>query len=161
MENPELYAIFPYRRYAVGKEGLDLARNTFANRAIKETGGWQQNAIKAACLGLTDEAARLMLQNFNTKNEAFRFPTMWGPNYDWIPDQDHGTVAMSAVQSMLLQCDGTDIHLFPAWPRNWDVSFKLCAPGNTLIEGVYKNGKLERLVVTPKEREKDIRNWLE
>lgn len=161
VENPELYAIFPYRRYAVGKEGLDLARNTFANRAIKETGGWQQNAIKAACLGLTDEAARLMLQNFNTKNEAFRFPTMWGPNYDWIPDQDHGTVAMSALQSMLLQCDGTDIHLFPAWPRNWDVSFKLCAPGNTQIEGVYKNGKLERLVVTPKEREKDIRNWLE
>lgn len=161
VENPELYAIFPYRRYAIGKEDLELARNTFNNRSIKETGGWQQNAIKAACLGLTDEAAKLMLQNFNTKNEAFRFPTMWGPNYDWIPDQDHGTVAMSAVQSMLLQCDGNAIHLFPAWPKNWDVSFKLYAPGNTLIEGIYKNGKLEKLNVTPKEREKDITNWLE
>lgn len=161
VENPELYAIFPYRRYALGKDGLELARNTFNNRSVKETGGWQQNAIKAACLGLTDEAAKLMLQNFNTKNQAFRFPTMWGPNYDWIPDQDHGSVAMSAVQSMLLQCDGDEINLFPAWPKNWDVSFRLNAPNKTVIEGEYRNGTLEKLVVTPKEREKDIKNWLE
>ena len=57
IENPELYAIFPYRAYGVGKERLEMARRTFANRAIKQTGGWQQNAIKAAYLGLADEAA--------------------------------------------------------------------------------------------------------
>lgn len=97
MENPELYAIFPYRKYTIGKADLNLARNTFDNQSVKATGGWQQNAIKAAFLGLTDESSRLMLQNFNTKNAAFRFPTMWGPNYDWIPDLDHGTVAMTAL----------------------------------------------------------------
>lgn len=160
VENPELYAIFPYRKYALGKPGLELAKNTFNNRLVKETGGWQQNAIKAACLGLTDEAAELMLQNFNTKNPAFRFPTMWGPNYDWIPDQDHGSVAMIALQSMLLQCDGDEINLFPAWPPKWNVKFKLKAPLKTMIEGEYKNGKLLRLIVTPKEREKNIKNWL-
>ena len=144
----------------MGKPGLELAKNTFNNRLVKETGGWQQNAIKAACLGLTDEAAELMLQNFNTKNPAFRFPTMWGPNYDWIPDQDHGSVAMIALQSMLLQCDGDEINLFPAWPPKWNVKFKLKAPLKTMIEGEYKNGKLLRLIVTPKEREKNIKNWL-
>lgn len=161
VENPELYAIFPYRRYGVGMDDIELARISFNNRSVKQTGGWQQNAIKAACLGLTDEAAKFMLQNFNTKNPAFRFPTMWGPNYDWIPDQDHGSVAMSAIQSMLLQCDGDVINLFPAWPKNWDVSFKLNAPGKTLIECVYRNGKLEKLDVTPKEREQDIKIWLD
>ena len=39
----------------LGKPDLELGRRTFAQRAIKKTGGWQQNAIKAAYLGLADE----------------------------------------------------------------------------------------------------------
>jgi hypothetical protein len=47
-------------------------------------------------------------------------------------------------------------HLFPAWPTNWDVSFKLYAPNQTIIEGVFKKGKTEWLKVTPEYRRKDI-----
>lgn len=160
VENPELYAIFPYRRFGLGKDELDLARRTFDKRAIKGTGGWQQNAIKAAYLGLTEEAAKLMSQNFNTSNKQFRFPAMWGPNYDWIPDQDHGSVALIALQRMLVQYDGDEIYLFPAWPKDWDVEFKLWAPKNTTIEAKLKNGEIIRLKITPEEREKDIINNL-
>ncbi|MCF6356943.1 MAG: DUF5703 domain-containing protein, partial [Draconibacterium sp.] len=128
IENPELYAIFPYRAFGVEKEGLEMARRTFANRAYKETGGWQQNAIKAAYLGLTDEAAKLTSTNFNTWNRAYRFPTNWGPNFDWTPDQDHGSVALIALQRMLLQYDNDKIYLLEAWPISWDVEFKLIAP---------------------------------
>ncbi|MGQ7868145.1 DUF5703 domain-containing protein [Sunxiuqinia sp. sy24] len=156
VENPELYAIFPYRTYGIGKPDLEIARNTFENRAIKETGGWQQNAIKAAYLGLTEEAAALTTTNFNTSNKAYRFPAMWGPNYDWTPDQDHGSVAMIALQRMLVQYDGDKIYLLPAWPKEWDVDFKLHAPRNTLVEGVIRNGEIERLEVTPSSRKKDL-----
>ncbi|NND09090.1 MAG: hypothetical protein HKN87_22185 [Saprospiraceae bacterium] len=156
IENPELYAIFPYRRFGVGKDSLELAKRTFANRAIKYTGGWQQNAIKAAYLGLTDEAATLTAQNFNTSISDYRFPTMWGPNYDWTPDQCHGAVAMIALQRMLLQYEGNEIYLLPAWPNDWDVEFKLFAPQNTIIEAAVKNGEITRLIISPKEREKDI-----
>lgn len=156
IENPELYAVFPYRMYGLGKENLMLARRTFENRLIKQTGGWQQNAIKAAYLGLTEEAAKLTTQNFNTSNNQFRFPAMWGPNYDWIPDQDHGTVAMIALQRMLMQYEGDEIYLFPAWPDNWDVQFKLSAPKSTTVTATLKNGKVTQLKVTPWEREKDI-----
>ncbi len=156
IENPELYAIFPYRTFGVGKENIELARRTFDKRAIKQTGGWQQNAIKAAYLGLTEEAAKLTSQNFNTSNEQFRFPVMWGPNYDWIPDQDHGSVAMIALQRMLVHYDGDKIYLLPAWPKDWDVDFKLHAPQNTTIEGEIRNGKIEKLNVSPVERKKDL-----
>ncbi len=156
IENPELYAIFPYRAYGVGKEKLEMARYTFENRAIKQTGGWQQNAIKAAYLGLADEAAGLTATNFNTSNDAFRFPTMWGPNYDWLPDQCHGTVAMTALQRMLMQYDGDEIYLFPAWPKEWDVEFKLSAPYNTSIEGSIQNGNIELLKVNPESRTEDV-----
>ena len=160
IENPELYAIFPYRAFGVNKPELEMARLTFNNRAIKQTGGWQQNAIKAALLGLTEEAADLTSQNFNATTNQYRFPTMWGPNYDWTPDQCHGTVAMSALQRMLVQYDGDEIYLFPAWPKDWDVDFKLFAPKNTIVEGKLKNGEIKDLKVFPKEREKDILNKL-
>jgi hypothetical protein len=52
------------------------------------------------------------------------------------------------------------LNLFPAWPAEWDVDFKLHAPGKTIVEGVLKGGKLVSLKVTPKSREKDIVNWL-
>jgi hypothetical protein len=156
VENPELYAIFPYRAFGIGKDGLELARNTFENRAYKQTGGWQQNAIKAALLGLADEAAGLTATNFNAINEAYRFPVMWGPNYDWTPDQCHGSVAMTALQRMLVQYEGEQIFLLPAWPEEWDVQFKLHAPLNTIISGEVQDGKIQELLVIPAERKNDI-----
>jgi hypothetical protein len=53
------------------------------------------------------------------------------------------------------------LHLFPAWPKDWDVDFKLHAPGQTIVEGVFKGGKIESLKVTPESRAKDIVNWLD
>lgn len=156
IENPELYAIFPYRRFGVGKENLEIARRSFIKREARENRGWQQHSIKAAYLGLTEEAADLMSQNFNASTTFYRFPTMWGPNYDWTPDQDHGTVAMTALQRMLVQYDGEAIYLLPAWPKNWDVEFKLYAPSNTIIEGEVRNGKIISLEVSPSSRMKDV-----
>lgn len=158
MENPELYAIFPYRFYGVGKPDLEIGRATFANRANKATGGWQQNAIQAAYLGLTDIASAFTVRNFSNRDPGSRFPAFWGPNFDWVPDQDHGSVAMMALQTMLMQCEGEQILLFPAWPRKWDVEFKLHAPSDTVVEGVYRNGRLQKLNVVPKSRERDVVN---
>jgi len=141
VENPELYAVFPYRTFGVGKDNIEIAKRSFENRLIKQSGGWQQHAIKAAYLGLTQDAATLTSQNFNASSTEYRFPTMWGPNYDWTPDQCHGSVAMTALQRMLLQYEGDEIYLFPAWPDDWDVEFKLKAPGNKTIQGSQINGK--------------------
>ena len=63
---------------------------------------------------------------------------------------------MIGIQEMLLQVDGDKIHLFPAWPKNCDVHFKLHAPKNTTIEAKLKDGKIEFLKVFPEERQKDI-----
>ena len=76
---------------------------------------------------------------------------MWS-GFDWIPDQDHGVNILTTLQFMLLQSDGKKLYVLPAWPKNWDVSFKLHAPYNTTVEGVFKAGKLERLKVTPESR---------
>jgi hypothetical protein len=155
-ETPELYAVFPYRLFGVGKENPDLAFRTWERREPKGTGGWRQDAIIAALLGRADEAGRMVATNFTRKHEGSRFPAFWGPNYDWIPDQDHGSVAMIALQSMIIQADGSAIRLLPAWPKGWDVDFRLHAPCRTVVEGSVRDGKLKRLKVTPRSREKDV-----
>ncbi len=78
-----------------------------------------------------------------------------GPG-DWIPDLDNLGVVQQTLQAMLLQGDGERLAVLPAWPKEWDVEFKLHAPGNTTVEAVLKDGKIVKLKVTPKEREKDI-----
>lgn len=148
MENPELYAVFPYRVYGVGKPGLDMAIRTYRARAHKENGGWQQNSIQAACLGLGEDAKKMVVESFSSWDRHFRFPAFWGPNYDWTPDQDHGCVAMNALQRMLLQYDAGEVRLMPAWPKEWNVQFKLRGPDRRVYEGVYENGKMVKLSKT-------------
>jgi len=166
-ENPELYAVFPYPVYGVGKPDLEIGIETYARRANKRTGGWQQDAIQAALLGLTGEAKTFLLQNINTENLMgganekakrvdSRFPAFWGPNFDWIPDQCNGSVILSTLQYMLMQTDGKKIILLPAWPKEWNASFKLHAPYQTTVEGRVENGKVLDLKVTPESRAKDI-----
>jgi hypothetical protein len=155
-ENPELYAVFPYRHFGVGKPDLEVGHETFTRRLYQATGCWRQDAIQAALLGLTDEAQRDVVRNFSGTHPSFRFPAIWGPNFDWIPDHDHGGVAMIALQRMLLQWDGDRILLLPAWPKDWDVRFKLHAPRQTTVECVYRGGKVESLKVTPEPRKRDV-----
>ena len=57
-ENPELYAVFPFRIYGVQKPSLEIARNTFALRTNKESFCWYQDDAQAAYLGLASEAAK-------------------------------------------------------------------------------------------------------
>jgi hypothetical protein len=106
-------------------------------------------------MGMTKEAA-----DYNTKklrDSERRFPTFWGPGHDWVPDHNWGGSGMIGLQEMLMQTIGDQIVLFPAWPKEWDVSFKLHAPKNTTVEVVYFGGKLVKLEVTPESRRKDVR----
>ncbi len=139
-ENGELYPVFPYRLYGIGKDDLNLAVNTFHKRLFKDIQGWQQNATFAALLGLTDEAQRIIVENFKSSHSDFKFPAFWGPNFDWSPDQTHGNQNSLALIFMILQCDG-DIRINPAFPKEWTAEFRLPAPDGKIISGKIKNGE--------------------
>jgi hypothetical protein len=157
-EPTQLYPVFPWGIYGVGKPDLDVAKNTwnFDTTAIKFRSflGWKQDNIFSARLGLTTDAANLT--SLKLRNSGRRFPAFWGPGYDWTPDHNWGGSGMIGLQEMLLQADNKKIYLFPAWPNDWDVHFKLHAPYQTTVEGVLKAGKVESLIVLPESRKKDI-----
>ncbi|RDC62525.1 hypothetical protein AHMF7616_01119 [Adhaeribacter pallidiroseus] len=96
------------------------------------------------------------LETKKMKDANRRFPTFWGPGHDWVPDHNWGGTGMIGLQEMLLQESDGKIYLFPAWPKQWDVDFKLHAPQNTLIEGILKNGVVTKLQVSPGSRQNDV-----
>jgi len=162
VEPTQLYPVFPWNIYGIGKPNIDIAINTwkYDTLAIKFRShvGWKQENIWAARLGLTDEAAKLNVMKM--QNSGRRFPAFWGPGFDWVPDHNWGGAGMIGMQDMLLQADDKKIYLFPAWPSTWDVHFKLMAPYNTSVEAEIKGGKVISLKVLPEERMKDVVNML-
>ncbi|MEI8235368.1 MAG: DUF5703 domain-containing protein [Verrucomicrobiota bacterium] len=146
---------------------------------------WYQGGIFTTCLGLTDEAREYVLARFlhprwpepgvkdgkpdrrklniwtpHWYDPAWklpRYPAFWDcMGFCQRPDMDHGGAGMIQLQEMLMQTPGRQIILFPAWPKDWDVDFKLCAPEQTTVECRFKNGKVEKLVVTPASRQADV-----
>lgn len=156
VENPELYAVWPFRLFGVGEPDLATGVETFERRVEQSMRGWSYDGQCAAILGLTDEARRQILSKARNANPNHRFPALWGPNYDWLPDQDHGSNILLTLQNMLLGADGRKIHLLPAWPKDWDVRFKLRAPYQTIVECEYRGGKVVSLRVTPASRRSDV-----
>lgn len=156
IENPELYAVFPFQLVTFAQPTAKLGIEALNHRWDKGNAGWRQDDIFMAYLGLTDQARENLAGRARKSNTSSRFPAFWGPNYDWVPDQDHGGVLMRALQSMLIQTDGKTIWLMPAWPTDWNADFKLHAPDRTTVSGKIRHGKIEDLSVEPKKRLDDV-----
>lgn len=158
VEIPQLYPVFPYEIYGIGRDDMGVAVNTWKlgvdNPDQKDYVSWHQDNIFCARLGLTDQAAEYTIKKL--EDSPRRFPAFWGPGHDWVPDHNWGGSGMIGMQEMLLQTNGEAIYLLPAWLKDWDVEFKLHAPMNTIIEVKYVKGKIEKLNVFPEHRRKDI-----
>ena len=169
-EIPDLYAVFPYRLYAFDSPEADIGRRTVERWCPPvprngvpwegRVGGWRLQAVQVALVGKAEQAARLVTSSFASHEPYSRFPAFWGPNQVGQLDQSHGGVTMTALQAMLMQVVGKKIYLFPAWPKDWDVNFKLHALYNTTVEGELRGGKMVALKVTPKARAVDVVNML-
>ncbi len=156
VENPQLYAVFPYRIFGVGRPQLEMARLSYKFRHNRGNVCWMQDEIFAAHLGLVEEAQRGLSVRVSNKDQATRFTGFAKSPWETFPDIDGGSVMMIAFQAMLLQTDGDKLLLLPAWPGEWDVQFKLHAPNQTTVEGDFIDSKLVRLHVDPASRKQDI-----
>jgi len=162
-----MYAFWPYRLVGVTKaETLPLARNTWetipTGRAwlCKQDYSWMANLVNMAALAWPDSAkTRAIYKMANITAPQARFPAFFGPGHDWLPDHNWGGSGMSGIQEMLLAADpygDGKIYLLPAWPKDWDVDFKLHAPQQTTMEVSIRKGKVVKLKVNPESRRKDI-----
>lgn len=156
-EIPELYSVFPYGLFNLEKNNMDIARYTWEN-ALRDRqknihAAWYQGGVFTARMGYTAEAKKIALHKL--KNSPQRFPA-FRESDDWAPDHNWPGVGMIGLQEMLMQTVGRKILLIPAWPKEWNVNFRLHAPHNTVVRGIYRDGEFEKLTVSPKSRHKDV-----
>ncbi|MHC5004024.1 MAG: DUF5703 domain-containing protein, partial [Planctomycetota bacterium] len=156
VENPELYAVFPFRLVSFEKPNAPLGVAALEHRWDRGSFGWRQDDLFMSHLGLADQARAHLVSRARNTHAGSRFPVFWGPNYDWVPDQDHGGVLMRTLQTMLMQTEGKAIHLLPAWPEAWEADFKLHAPYRTVVSGRVRDGRVEDLQVVPESRRRDV-----
>mgnify|MGYP000072365865 CR=1 FL=1 len=158
-ENPELYAVYPFRIYGLpelGKADLQVARDTYALRGQKGLHCWGQDPMDAAYLGLTEEAKKLVIHDLTNRDRNQKFPAFWDKGHDYAPDEDIGGNGEQTLQLMLMQTEGRKILLLPAWPKQWNCTFKLHAPFRTLVSGRVEGGKVVDLNVEPSSRRGDV-----
>lgn len=142
VENAELYAVFPFELYGLGKDGLEIARRTYGKRTYRHPGGWSQDPVDAALLGLEGETVAHLVRQSAMSDKRALFPAFWGPNFDDTPDQDHGGMTSLCLIFALLQAkDGDDYTAFPVWPKKWDVRFRLPVNNSLYVCGEQINGR--------------------
>jgi hypothetical protein len=158
-ENGELYAVFPYSLFGVGHGTEDIVAKTMEKRLFKNAFDyrcWTQDQIMYAYAGMSEEAKDGLIHRWSTYSKRLRLPMFGAEEPDYVPDLDHNGSGSVALQRMVVQEVGEKIYVLPAWPREWDGSFKLHLRNSTVIQGAVKNGKIEYLNISPENRRKDI-----
>ncbi|MGM0491199.1 MAG: DUF5703 domain-containing protein [Planctomycetota bacterium] len=176
---PEMYPLWPFQVYGLGLPDLELMRDTFLHgvsaRNRERTAAWSQGFIHYARLGMAAKAQEKAVGKL--RDGPYRFPAFWPENVDWTPDMNWGGSGMVGIQEMLLQThppapaslhgqfrrdkprlapDREKLRLLPAWPKEWDVDFRLHAPRQTVVEGQVRDGKLVSWTVTPERRREHV-----
>lgn len=132
-ENPELYAVWPFRIHDLTHGDVELGRRTWHARMEPAMWhGWDQDTIQAAALGMTDEAVAAFREHL-ASNYKFPGGMATSPGYG-NPERPELTLApyvdtlgamAMALEEMLLH-DGDDGPIFlPAWPNAVSVRFRL------------------------------------
>lgn len=158
-ENGELYPVFPFRCFSSGLGTGNIVAWTMQHRTQKDAFGggcWTQDQIDWAYGGDADEAAAGLVRRARIASTMVRFPLFGREGPDSCPDLDQFGSGAVALQRMLVQDEPGKILVLPAWPKNWNVKFKLHAMQNTTVEGEVKDGKIIHLKVTPESRSKDV-----
>ncbi len=163
-EWPELYTVFPYNFYHAGDStGLSEALATWRNlpkerSQAAQSWSWQCTPAYAAMLGQREDARRLIVEKLSDERKNVRFPAFFGPGHDWVPDMNWGGSGMVGLQRMLLNTDERGIYLFPAWPADWDVEFRLYGYGGVRVDGRICRGGAPAYSVLPASAPQQVHN---
>ncbi len=163
-EGPEIFAIHPHRVFTRGREVASGTNVSLGRRTVGSSGwansnsGWNYGINAKALIGDAQGAAAALLERAATRPApGYRWPGFAPHLQDFDPSADHFANFNRALQEMLIQSgeDGFEsptIVLFPAWPCEWDVNFKLWGTLNTTVEVVYQSGRLVSMAVDPPAR---------
>jgi hypothetical protein len=113
--------------------------------------------MNAALLGLASEAGKMAVERAaRAPDPGYRFLTFTSGIGAGGPITDHGGVYLAGLRYMLLQNDASKTFVFPAWPCEWPVSFRLHTSNSTIVTVDYQGpGKLS-IQVQPESQTQNV-----
>ena len=125
---------------------------------------WNRTVLKAARMGRTDLVEKglpALLRQFTMPNHYGQHKRVWKwPNrMPWTNEVQSSSIqemgAMSdCLQEPLMQCisphvggEESVIHVFPAWPTEWDVEFQLHSRDDFDVYARQQGGRIESIVI--------------
>src|SRR5258708_10332727 len=85
-ENPELYSVYPFRLYGLGKPNFQVGLDTFNARKDAWMDCWSQDPVQSAMLGLASVASNYVGFNVTQTDPPQRFIPFWVAHNDYSPD---------------------------------------------------------------------------
>ena len=142
-----LQAAFP--AWNIGLESNAKLREAALGTAEFQRGWYDGNADSSFYAAAADagydanailQHLHILIDDFGYPNYAFQMADGGIENFAIVP---------TAICAMLIQSYQSQIHLFPDWPRNQDVSFgDLMACGGFLVSSVLKDGAIPFVKIT-------------
>ncbi|RZO18595.1 MAG: hypothetical protein EVB09_01380 [Verrucomicrobiaceae bacterium] len=84
-------------------------------------------------------------------------PQFWGSNFSELPPIKDGVDALVAsLRPLLIEATGKRVCLFPGWPLDQDISFRMDTVTGLGVEVVYRDQEIKRLEVYPKQRTNEV-----
>ncbi len=118
---------------------------------LKEYKGPSGGRANPARVGLTTAKVEAGKTTHNFARGG-RFSGSWGADFANLPKKATADPLADALRDMIVEAQGGKMRLFPAWPSQLDVSFRLALSGNRRIEVVYEGGKFVEIEVWPKDQ---------
>ena len=153
IENPELYAVFPFGWIDLDSEDLERARRTFAARLFPSARPWSQCPLVAARLGLAEQAWRGLALH---ARQYQRYPfggwtssdsVFWPNGLSVAPFIDAGGLHALGLQECLLQSHDGVIRVAPALSGRVGGLFRLRAEGGFLVSAELVDGRARYVAV--------------
>lgn len=160
-ELPEMHAVWPFALAGVANPlRFETARATWTSPSVMQRRALGQPSVTLlASLGFADEAGQALLASWGEGQAQENFPYLIGSATRGTPDFVRAGDAMAGLHAMLVAAEPNAegrIFLLPAWPKNWDVTFRLRVPGNTQIDAVIEGGVIRSLVINPVARRDQV-----
>ena len=141
-----MYICFPFSAVSLGRSDMTLGEEHLGTRPGQRHRPAPEPMLVPESPSTWPAWARPPAADFTLKKllplPACDFPLSThthyagGGSFCHPPDHDHGGVAMTALQEMLMQTDGKRILLGPAWPAEWDCDSNSMRPTGPLWKAV-------------------------
>ena len=104
-----------------------------------------------------EKALKAVKSSLEIDDKSLGFPKSWGSDFSQLPPKKDGVdTLVDSLRPMLIETTGKRVCILPGWPIDQDISFRIDTVTGLGVDVVYRDRKIKRLEVYPKQRTSEV-----